>query len=67
MWRNGSDGRTAGLYTIVKSKVKGSITGVSKKCGIVQMIIPACLIKQPNSTLIRIYELRANYISGLNE
>ena len=48
MWRNGS-------YTLVKPEVTGSIPGVSHKFRIVWIIIPACLIKQPNGTLSRMY------------
>ena len=42
-------------YTLVKPEVTGSIPGVSQKFRIVWIIIPACLIKQPNGTLSRIY------------
>ena len=34
-------------------EVTGSIPDVSHKCRIVWIIIPACLIKQPNGTLSR--------------
>ena len=47
--RNGSGGRAAGLYTLVKPEV----TSVSHKFRIVLIIISACLIKQP--TLSRMY------------
>ena len=50
--------------TLVKPEVTGSIPGVSRKFRIVRIIIPACLIKQPNGTLSRIY---VQHISGLNE
>ena len=42
-------------YTLVKSDVTGSIPGVSHIFRIVWIIIPACLIKQPNGTLSRMY------------
>ena len=42
-------------YTLVKSDVTGSIPGVSHIFRIVRIIIPACLIKQPNGTLSRMY------------
>ena len=43
------------LYTLVKPDVTGSIPGVSHIFRIVWIIIPACLIKQPNGTLSRMY------------
>ena len=49
LWWNGSGDRAAGLYTLVKLEVTGSIPGVSHKCRIVRIIIPACLIKQVNN------------------
>ena len=60
MWWNSSVGRAADLiymylYTLVKSDVTGSIPGVSHIFRIVWIIIPACLIKQPNGTLSRMY------------
>ena len=42
-------------HTLVKPEVTGSIPGVSHKFRIVWIIIPACLIKQPNGTLSRMY------------
>ena len=42
-------------HPIVKSDVAGSIPGVSHIFRIVWIIIPACLIKQPNGTLSRMY------------
>ena len=38
-------------YTLVKPDVTGLISGVSLIFRIVWIIIPACLIKQPNGTL----------------
>ena len=43
------------LYTLVKPEVTGSIPGDSHKFEIVWIVIPACLIKQPNGTLSRMY------------
>ena len=40
-WRNGSGGRAAGLYTLVKPEGTGSIPGVSHKFRIARIIIPA--------------------------
>ena len=54
-WRNGSGGRAAGLYTLVKPEVTGLIPGVSHKFRIVWIIIPAFLIKQPNGILNLMY------------
>ena len=48
-------------YTLVKPEVQGSIPGVSHKFRIVRLIIPACLIKQPNSS-----ECTCKRMSGLN-
>ena len=43
------------LCTLVKSDVTGSIPGVPHIFRIVLIIIPACLIKQPNVSLSRMY------------
>ena len=58
MWWNSSVGRAADLiYTCqVRCYVTGSIPGVSHIFRIVWIIIPACLIKQPNGTLSRMYQ-----------
>ena len=40
---------------LVKPEVTGSAPGVSHKFRIVRIIISACLIKQPNDTLNRMY------------
>ena len=59
LWRNSSGGRAAGLIYTYRQlpEVTGSIPGVSHKFRIVRIIIPACLIKQPNGTLSRMYVL----------
>ena len=67
LW-NISGGRAAGLIYSCQARGHGfdsQWAGVSRKFRIVWMIIPAYLIKQPNSTLSRMYE--QTYISGLNE
>ena len=48
---------TSELHTLVKPEVTGLMPDVSQKFRIVWIIIPACLIKQPNSngTLSRMY------------
>ena len=42
-------------YKLVKQEATGSIPGVSHKFRIAWIIIPACLIKQPNGTLSWMY------------
>ena len=49
------DRRAAGLYTIVRPEVTGSIPGVSHKFRIVRIINSACLIKQPNGMYVQTY------------
>ena len=44
-----------GLAEIRVIQYSGSIPGVSHIFSMVWIIIPACLIKQPNSTLSRMY------------
>ena len=41
------------LYALVKTEITGSIPGAFHKFGIVRIIIPVCLIKQPNGTVSR--------------
>ena len=53
--RNGSGGRAAGLYTLVKPDVTGSTGGV-------RIIIPAYLIKQRSTA-----ECTCKRIPGLNK
>ena len=53
LWGNSSGGKTAGVYRLAKLDVTVSISGVSHKFRIVRIIIPACLIKQPNCKLSR--------------
>ena len=56
--REGGVAQVVGLlvwYTLVEPEVTGSIPGVSHKFGIVWIIIPACLIEQPNGNLSRMY------------
>ena len=55
--RNRSGGRAGGLfvYILVKPEVTGSIPSVSLKFKIVRIFISACLVKQPNGTLSRMY------------
>ena len=55
MWQNCSGGRAAGLCTLVKPEVTGSIPGVSHKFRIARIIISACLIKQNNGILSPMY------------
>ena len=53
---NNSVGRAADLiYTCQVRDVTGSIPGVSHIFRIIWIIIPACLIQQPNGTLSRMY------------
>ena len=47
-WLNGLDGRA-----LAKQVVTASIPGVPHIFGIVWILIPACLIKQPNGSLSR--------------
>ena len=51
-----SENNISGMAQVVELlEVTGSIPGVSHKLRIVWIIIPACLIKQPNSTPSRMY------------
>ena len=55
MWWNSSVGRAADLIYTCQVRCEGSIPGVSHIFRIVWIIIPACLIKQPNGTLSRMH------------
>ena len=57
-------GRAAGLYTLVKPELTGSIPGLFHKFRIVRIIISDCLVKQPNGTTTL---SRISIYSGLNE
>ena len=55
MWWNSSVGRTADLIYTCQVRCHGFESGVSHIFRIVWIIIPACLIKQPNGTLSRMF------------
>ena len=52
MWWNSSVGRAADLIYICQARCHGAVSHIFR---IVWIIIPACLIKQTNGTLSRMY------------